>query len=154
MRLFKAAFFIFQSDSKTEKCEFYQKRKSKHHFRTPSVRLLYFNHPESHRIFPFFLFRSLVLYLRMRTACVIKLYVIIYGLVSFNARRASNTLKCSKITLLKIYSYLTPCFLFIINKKSHQTACFFITQLYLQAQKYMLNNIANRFDNFKILMYN
>jgi hypothetical protein len=28
--------------------------------------------------------------------------------------------------------------LFIINKKSHQTACFFRTQLYLQAQKYML----------------
>ena len=65
----------------TKKCEFYQNPKSNRRFRTPIVRLFKFKYSESHRIFTFFLFRSLVLYLRMRAARVIKLYVISYGLV-------------------------------------------------------------------------
>ena len=46
---------------------------------------------------------------------------------SFNARRALNMLKCSKITLLKICSYFTHCFLSVLNKKIYKTVRFFRT---------------------------
>ena len=53
-----------------------------------------------------------------------------------------------------IFIFNPPCFLFIINKNSVLSYAFFGTKLYLQAQIICYNNSTNRFDNFKILMYN
>ena len=157
--LFYAAFqgriFCFLIGLKNGKCEFCEKPKLKHHFRTTVVWLFKFNCPESHRIFSFFLFRSLVLYLEMRSACVIKFYVIIYSLVAnFKTRRTINAFKCLKITLLKKCSYFTPHFLFIINKILCQSMRFLEPNYTYKCKIICYNNSANRFDNFKILMYN
>ena len=76
--LFYAAFwvriFCFLIGLQNEKMWILPKSKIKTSLSNPIVRLFKFNSPESHRIFPFFLFRSLVLYLWMWAACVIKHY--------------------------------------------------------------------------------